>query len=155
MLGLAMMTSPANALTLMPGDADLTSFPDLSTVTLEYVQVNGGAESGNLAGSYSTAFGTISTGGAFNISYDGVPDPSVGCPLCALLVKGTQGQELVFLLNSWNGTEIIQGRQFGASSDLIAGVAIVSRAVPEPASLMLLGAGLVGVGIWRRRLSTS
>jgi hypothetical protein len=34
---------------------------------------------------------------------------------------------------------------------LLDNVALNSRAVPEPASLMLLGAGLAAIGIWRRK----
>jgi hypothetical protein len=149
--GLGIMTPSAYALSFMPTDAISTDFPNLNYVTIEYKQLNGGAESGNLAGSYTTLFATTNTGGAFRITYDGVPDATIGCGLCGLLVKHTNGQELVFSLKDWNGTDIIQGTRFGQSGAAIAGVGIVSRAVPEPASLLLLGAGLVGIGIWRRK----
>jgi len=152
-LGLGIMTSSAYALPFTPTDALSTDFPNLNNVTIEYKQVNGGAESGNLASSYSTVFATMNTGGAFRITYDGVPDATIGCGICGLLVKGTNGQELVFSLKGWNGTDVIQGTGFGQSGSAIAGVGIVSRAVPEPASLLLLGAGLAGIGIWRRKVS--
>ena len=151
-LGLVIMTPSAYALSFTPTDALSNDFPNLNNVAIEYRQLNGGAESGNLAGSYTTRFfTTTSTGGAFRIRYDGAPDATISCGTCGLLVKGVNGQELVFSLKNWNGTDLIQGTGFGQSGSAIAGVGIVSRAVPEPASLLLLGAGLVGLGIWRRK----
>lgn len=148
--GLGIMTPSAYALSFTPTDALSNDFPNLNNIAIEYKQLNGGgADSGNFAGSYTTQFGT--TSGSFRIRYDGAPDASIGCGTCGLLVKGANGQELVFSLKNWNGTDVIQGTGFGQSGSAIAGVGIVSRAVPEPASLLLLGAGLVGLGIWRRK----
>ena len=147
--GLGIMTPSAYALSFTPTNALSNDFPNLNNVAIEYKQLNGGAESGNFAGSYTTRFATTSTGGAFRISYGG--GATIGCGTCGLLVKGSNGQELVFSLKNWNGTDLIQGTGFGQSGSAIAGVGIVSRAVPEPASLLLLGAGLVGLGIWRRK----
>ena len=148
---LGIMVPSAYAVSFTPTDAVSTDFPNLNNVTIEYKQINGGAESGNLAGSYTTLFATTNTGGFFQISYDGAPDTTISCGLCGLLVKGVNGQGAVFSLKGWNGTDTIQGTGFGQSGAAIAGVGIVSRAVPEPASLLLLGAGLVGLGIWRRK----
>lgn len=147
-LALGMSAPSANALSFTPTDALSTDFPNLNNVNIEYLQKNGGAEDGNLAGSYATQFTTVAgIGGAFRITYDGVPDATIGCGVCGLLVKGANGQEAVFSLKGWDGKESIIGRGFGNSGSAITGVGIVSR-VPESSSLLLLGAGLAFIGIW-------
>ena len=151
-LGLGISGPSAYALSITQADAVSNDFPNLNNVTIQYLQINSGAEGGNLADSYSTLFATTGTGGAFRITYDGAPDAVIGCGVCGLLVKGANGQEAVFSLKNWDGKEQITGTGFGNSASAIAGVGIVSRAVPEPASLLLLGAGLLGIAIWRRKL---
>src|SRR4029077_2685711 len=98
--GLGIMTPSAYAVSLTPTDALSTDFPDLDKVTIEYKQVVGAADRGNFTSYYTTQFATA--GGGFRISHDGlVSDPSIGCGLCGLLVKGTKGEEFVFSLKGW------------------------------------------------------
>jgi len=139
------------ALSITQADAVSNDFPNLNNVSIEYLQKYGVADSGTFAGSYTTVFTTSGPGG-FTISYDAAPDPTISCGLCGLLVKGVNGQEAVFSLKGWDGKESITGTGFGNSASQIAGVGIVSKAVPEPASLLLLGVGLLAIGIWGRKV---
>ena len=76
---------------------------------------------------------TLSPGGVFEYAYNYSPFSFNGSLI--LEVRGTTG-----------ATSLINSSYAGA---------LISKPVPEPASLILLGAGLAGIGIWRRKSAKS
>ena len=126
----------------------------LGTAELQYKQNVDGSEVGFLANAYQTEFfNTASNPTDATISYSGGGSYIAGPAY--LLVKDGNNSPAWYLFNltalGWDGKATINLQDFWAGKGAISHVAIYGTAVPEPATLSLLAAGLLGACLIRRR----
>jgi len=178
-LGLAAAQAHSAIISLTPGGANWTTNDNSnlngaavaslvgtsSVLRLLYKMNVGGAEDGTFAGSYSTVFANTSSDPQdATITYDGSPDLFITCPNCYLVVKdGNQNPaQYLFDIGTWNGMDTFSLTGFWPQQGAISNVAIWGAStnggtpplsIPEPGALLLMGAGLMGLGLVRRRKS--
>jgi hypothetical protein len=175
---LALLAVQARALTLQPGLIDavvcidavncwtgtsnrnlkaddislLTSVPDL--VELYKADV-GLADVGPFNASYETTYLNSATDPSGALIEHLANTPSISCPSCFLLVKDGNNAPFwyVFEIASWDGIADIGLSDFWPRQGSISHIAIYggSRNLPEPATLLLVGFGLLGMGLARRK----
>jgi hypothetical protein len=120
-------------------------------------EVGGGAEFGPFALYYDTSYVPPADPDSASIVWAGVPNPYItGSPLYLLVKDGNATPAwYLFDLNAlgWDGKETLILSDFWPGTGAISHIEILGRTtVPEPTTLLLLGAGLLGVGILSRKL---
>jgi hypothetical protein len=162
------VATQANALSLSPEDAVLSAniFPPSEPNILNYISLAGfdlgellyksnvgGAEEGPLANSYDTSyFDTPSDPSGAEIRY--ISGDFVGAPAYLYVKDGNANPSFyLFELIGWDGMETLYLSGFWPGPGAISHLSLYGTAVSvaEPATLLLLGFGLIGLaGLGKR-----
>lgn len=174
--GLVGLSASAQALSITPATtpvwtttqnsqltaAEVSAIVGYSPLALVYKADQGGGDSGNAAGLYSTAFDiTPEDPSMATITWDSTTQ-FIACPTCYLVVKDGKSTpaQYIFDISTWNGQESIVLTGFWPANGAISNVAIYNNpmdgggsiaSIPEADTYAMLLAGLGLVGFAARR----
>jgi hypothetical protein len=116
----------------------------------------GDTHQGSYGSSYDAAFLNTPTDPE-DAAINYLSGPTIDCTVCYLIVKDGNSlpAQYLFDISNWDRVSTIELTDFWLGRGAISNVAIWgdTRAVPEPASLMLFGAALGLAAVKRRRLA--
>ena len=100
--------------------------------------------------------GTFSPGGLFGFGFEAEPNPFSEWMITLTLFDGTSIPQLVHgdsgaEFFGWTGTDSVKSMTISSEVDFAFGRMVAAPGVPEPATMLLLGSGLVGLAFLGRK----
>jgi hypothetical protein len=167
MFFLFLLVPSANALTITPSTIPQwsglqTKVPDILAYINPiigyapelYKQNVGGIEEGPFAAYYTTTFANTEADPQDATIVNNGPLFISGSPIYFLVKDGNQNPAWYLFETNWNGTDAVNFSGFWPKEGAISFVSIYGKVpVPEPATLILLGCGILGIAGFRKKFN--